>query len=114
MKRKGALLVASNERRCFTLRFYPDREESFGAEALLDLEIPDSDTLGRALSAMGFSGVPAFLEHLGEPPEILEFLEIQLTKEELRKFGLLGAPGGSSATPLLPPSRRDEREDTGH
>lgn len=114
MKRKGALLIASNERRSFTLRFYPDREESFGEEALLDLEIPDSDMLGRTLSAMGFSGVPAFLEHLGEPPEVLEFLEVQLTREELRKFGLLGIPGGPSAAPPPSLSRRDEREDTGH
>ncbi len=114
MKRKGALLVSSNGRKSFTLRFYPDRDEAFAGESLLDLEIADTEVLGRTLAEMGFSGVPAFLEHLGDPPEVLEFLEIQLTREQLHRFGLLGAgPGSPPAAPPYP-ALRDRREDTKH
>ena len=102
MKRKGALLVASSGRESFTLRFYPDREESLDGESLRDLELSSPGALAETLSAMGFSGVSAFIEHLGSPPEVLEFLEIQLTKPELRNFGLLGKEPADA-----PPAPRD-------
>lgn len=114
MKRKGSLLIASTDRRSFTLRFYPDREEGLGPETLVDLEVPTVEALGEALAAMGFSGVSGFLEHLGSPPEVLEFVELQLSKQELRRFGLLGADPLASRPAAPPPRRRDEREETGH
>jgi hypothetical protein len=70
LKRKGALLVASSGRESFTLRFYPDREESLDGESLRDLE--------------------------------LSSLEIQLTKPELRKFGLLGKGPAPADAPSAP------------
>jgi hypothetical protein len=99
LKRKGALLVASSGQESFTLRFYPDRDESLDGEYLRDLELSSLGALAETLSAMGFAGVPAFIEHIGSPPEVLEFLEIQLTKPELRKFGLLGNEPARAISP---------------
>ena len=89
MKRRGSLLVASRDNAAFTLRFYPDADETFAPEALCDRELGSIEELGDTLSQMGLLCVPEFLQRVGSPPEVLDFLEVKLSKAELRKHGLL-------------------------
>jgi hypothetical protein len=89
MKRRGSLLVTSHDNASITLRFYSDGDESFEPEALCDREVRDIEELGDLLLGLGFVGVPEFLQRVGSPPEVFDFLDVRLTKAELRRYGLL-------------------------
>jgi hypothetical protein len=112
VKRRGSLLVTSHDNASFTLRFYPDADETFDPEALCDREVSDIEELGDLLLGLGFVGVPEFLQRVGSPPEVFDFLELRLTKAELRRYGLLSLdPSIPRSFVLRPEPEAEEAEE---